>query len=160
MTRLYRFVDRHWVGVAALIALLSAAIMEIRLDISPILAQLAIDGTFVGLFGSLAGFLITGLTILLALSDHASLKEIAGTRAYSYIHCSLINAIWAQAAALIVSLTVQVMSIERGLAKIVWLNRALLIAVFIALAMLVVSVFFLSLIVSRVTRRPRRTSRT
>lgn len=151
MRRTWRFLDRHWVDTVLTTSLVCSCLLETKFGASSVVAQLSKDGTFITVFATLAGFLITGLTILFALSDHAALKEVAGTRAYAYVHRAFISAIWAQVVALVVSAVVQVTP------PAVWLNRILLTVALVAVAMLFLSVFFLSLIVKRVAseKKPR-----
>lgn len=145
MRALIRLVDRHWTAVAVIVACALSVLLEFKLRAGRVVSRLAYDGTFSGVFATLGGFLITGLTILLALIDHSAMKPVHGTRAFRYIHRSFIMAIWAQVAALVVSIAVK--TVDRQMR---WLEAVLLTAVLLAVCLFLVAVMFLSIVVNRV----------
>lgn len=116
--------------------------------------DLAEKGAFTGLFATLAGFLITGLTILLALSNDNSLAKISATKAYGYIHEAFIRSIWAQVIALLLSLVGQITTFTNDIVRGIFAHIYVL-SVLIAASTLVCSIYCLSLIVKKVVSDKR-----
>lgn len=143
-----RTLARHPAAAVAILSVLAAMILEYFCGIAKLVADLTNSGAFVGLFATLAGFLITGLTILLTLSDHSALRVVSGTRAFAYIHKAFIAAIWAQILALVMSVVVQAAYTSGSVHYV--LQYIFVCTVFIAGGMLGSAVWFLSLVVNKV----------
>ena len=109
---------------------------------------LAKDGTVVNLFGTLLGFYVTILTVLLALVDHPSVKDIKNTEAFQGIYKSFAFVVAVTGLGLVVSLIVKVTAIID-----VWkllLGYPLLFLLFASAAYLVFSIVYLWMMVKKV----------
>lgn len=144
-----RMIDRHPSAFVIMLLSLFATILEKYFGISHAFVHMAKSGTLVGLSATLVGFLITGLTILLAFKDKPSLNEVSETRAYRYVHKSFLYAIWFQVGLLIYSLALEV-TFRLDYDPWVCIRVVFLYVTVIALALLLVCVYYLSLMVTSV----------
>ena len=142
-----RMIDRHLSAFIIMLLSLFATILEKYFKISSAFVYMAKSGTLVGLSATLVGFLITGLTILLAFKDKPSLNEVSETRAYRYVHKSFLYAIWFQVGLLIYSLTLEVI-FRLGHHPWVCIEIVFLYVTVIAIALLLACVYYLSLMVT------------
>lgn len=144
---MFRFIDRHLSLVIVISFSLVAWMLENRFMISGAFVEMAQSGTLMGLSATLVGFLVTGLTILLAFGDKPSLTELAKTRAYRYVHRSFVYAIWLQVTLLVFSLVLEVI-FRRGYCLWPWAGSLLLYVTVISMSLLLVCVYYLSIMVT------------
>jgi len=148
---------RHITGTALATSLFLGVLLEYLFCPGQAMLDLGQDGTLIGLFGSLAGFLIAGLTILLTLVDHEALMPIRGSVAESYILRSFVWSIWTQSIALVFSIVIRLVPNPEKPSKALivvwsWLGHSIFLITIASVVMLFVAVFFLSLVVHKITK--------